>query len=158
MVKIVGQALQAAGPALHVNAEILAGLARTKNRKIVQMKVDIMGDKEVRPAVFVVVAERSATGPSGLAAKPSRLRDIGKRAISTVTIKHNAIETSDEQVGPAVVIVVTDSHAHRPARIAHAGLVGNIGKSSIMVVVKQGAASLNAVARHVNALRVGEIN
>src|SRR5579863_7051800 len=58
----VASAFQAARPALHGEAVILAGFAGTKFGEIVEMEVYVMGDKEVGKAVGVVIAESGAGG------------------------------------------------------------------------------------------------
>ena len=80
-----------------------------------------------------------------IAGEAGALRHIGECAVAVVAIKNDAAEAGDQQIGPAVVVVVADDGAHGPAGIAHAGLVGNIGKCAVMVVVVERAARLLAV-------------
>ena len=72
--------------------------------------------------------------------------------------RHHAAETGDEQVGPAVVVVVAHHGSLGPAGIAHARLVGDVGKRAVVIVVVERAARLLAGLRHLHALRIGEVD
>ena len=48
-----------------------------------------------------------------------------------------ASNVGDEQIRPAVVIIITDGYTHAIARASDARLLGHIGKGPVMVVVKQ---------------------
>src|SRR6185369_8825594 len=61
-------------------------------------------------------------------------------------------------VGPSVVVVVADRRAHPPAWISDTGLVGNVSKRAVMVVMKQGTSRFLALKRRFDCLCVGEVN
>ena len=44
---------------------------------------------------------------------------------------------ADEDVGPAIVVVVANGHAESPAVVGDAGLFGNIGESAVVVVMEE---------------------
>jgi len=56
-----------------------------------------------------------------------------------------AVQTGDEDVGPAVVIVVADGNAHVVTGAGQSGFFGDVGKRQIAVVVKEAVAELRAV-------------
>ena len=91
-------------------------------------------------------------------ASPACLGDIGKRAVAIVAVQDDAAETGHQHVGPAIVVVVADHGAVRPAGIRHACLVGHIGKGAIVVVMEEGAARLLPGQLHVHIGRVGEVD
>ena len=68
------------------------------------------------------------------------------------------MRASDQNVGPAVVVVVCDCSAHRPARIANAGAVRNVSKGSIVIVAIERTAGFFALKSHLDRGRVGEID
>src|ERR1700691_252452 len=63
VVEVGRGALQPTRAALHVDSAILARLAGTERRKIVQMKIHVMRDKQVDPTIAVVVAKGRARCP-----------------------------------------------------------------------------------------------
>ena len=79
----IARALQAPWTALHGETVILAGLARTEFRKVVEVKVDVMGDEEVYPTVAIVVAESGAGGELSVI-QAGLLSHIGKSAVAVV--------------------------------------------------------------------------
>jgi hypothetical protein len=54
----VSCSLQAAGTALHLNAVIFASRSAAKPRQIVQMEIDVIGDREIHQSIAVVIPER----------------------------------------------------------------------------------------------------
>ena len=55
-------------------------------------------------------------------------------------------ELADEQIEPAVVVVIEPDRAGGPSRRGHAGFFGHVGKSAVAVVVIENA---SAVLRYV---------
>src|SRR5215471_21538062 len=98
------------------------------------MKVDIVRDEEIDPAIPVVISERSSSGPSILASEPRGSRHIRESSITIIVIEHHPAKTSHQKVGPAVIVVVADRRAHGPARISHSRLVGDVGERAVMVI------------------------
>ena len=158
VVQIVRRSLQAARAALHIDAQVFAGVARTECRHIVQAKIHVVGDEEVVPAVAVIISKGCSRGPLGVAAQPGAFGHVGKGAIAIVAIEHHPTKTGHQQVRPPVVVVVPYHRPHGPAGISHAGLVRYVRKCPIAIVVIEGAACLPAVQSHIHALGVGEIN
>ena len=50
VVEIVGRSLQAARPALHIDAHVFAGVPRAEGGHVVEMEIDIVGDERDRPS------------------------------------------------------------------------------------------------------------
>jgi hypothetical protein len=70
--------------------------------------------------------------------------------------QHDATEARDEEIWPAVVVVVANGRAHSPARIADASFIGDVGKSSIVVVVVERAFCTGAGEGHIDVGGIGE--
>src|SRR5271154_3062739 len=63
VVEVGRETLQPTRPALDIDSAILAGLAGTERRKIVQMKIHIMRHKQVNPTIAIVVAKGRSRCP-----------------------------------------------------------------------------------------------
>src|ERR1700674_3293837 len=98
--------------------------------------------EKIGPAVAVIVSKGRSRGPAGIAAKSAGFGHIGKCSVAVIAIEHHAAHTSPQQIRPAVVVVVANGSAHRPAGIAYPCLLGDIGECSVVVVMKQGAPGL----------------
>src|SRR5208282_2196302 len=67
-------------------------------------------------------------------------------------------EAGDVEVGPAIVVVVANGAGHGEARSSDAGLVGDVGKSSVVIDMVESAAALLAFDGHLDARGIGEID
>ena len=65
------------------------------------------------------------------------LADVGECAVAVVVIQNVLAEVGDEQIVPAVVVVVADAHALSPARVRDSGLRGHVGEGAVAIVAKQ---------------------
>ncbi len=117
-----------------------------------------MRDEEIGPAITVVVAKCCSCSPRGITTKTGPFRYIGKSTIAIVAIEHHPTEAGDQQVRPAIVVVVTDDCTHRPARIAHTAFVRHICEGTVVVVVVKRALRLLAGKLHLDVLRVREVD
>ncbi len=106
VVQIVRRSLQAARAALHIDAQVFAGVARTECRHIVQAKIHLVRDEEVVPAVAVIISKGCSRGPLGVAAQPGAFGHVGKGVIAIVAIELHPTKTGHQQVRPPVVVVV----------------------------------------------------
>ena len=79
--EIVAIALESGGPALHGHAVILTCLAGAKVWQVIQMEIDIIGDKNIRPSIAVVIAEGSAHGPARVHVEASLFGNVGEMCI-----------------------------------------------------------------------------
>src|ERR1700679_305390 len=69
VIEVIARAFQSTRPTLHSHVVILASLLRSKGRQIVQVKIDVVCDKQVRPPIAVVVSEGSPGRPPVVAAQ-----------------------------------------------------------------------------------------
>src|SRR5262249_30738357 len=85
-------------------------------------------------------------------------RDIRESSVAVVTVKDVSAEASNVEIGPAIVLVISDCAAHGKARCRDSGFVGDIRKRSVVIVVIEGAASFLSFDGHVYGRRVGKVN
>ncbi len=68
------------------------------------------------------------------------LSDISKGAVTVVVIEHAAVEISDVEILPAIVVVVACSHAETPAAMIYPCFCSHVGKCTVVVVAVELAA------------------
>src|ERR1700691_5582548 len=117
-----------------------------------------MCNKEVRPAVAVVVTKSRTRRPTRILVQPRLSGYVAERAIVVVAVEDDPAKTGDQQIGPAVIVKVSNGRPHSPAGIADTGLFRNIGKRAIVVVMEERTARFAAGQRHVDSGRIGEVN
>ena len=122
----VGLAGQPARAALHGDAAVLAGLVLAELGQVLQVDLHVAADEEVEVAVAIVVGEAAARPTSRRPRTPAARGDVGERAVAVVAIELVAAEGGDVEVLPAVAVDVGGADAHAPARMADAGLVGDV--------------------------------
>ena len=130
----IARAAQSARPALHVDAAIFAEWRAAEAGKVVEVKIDVVGDHQIHEAVAVIVAKGCAGRPAAVGDAGFR-RYIGECAVAVVAIEDIAAEAGDIKIGPAVVVVVADRSAHGEAGGGQSGLCGHIGKCAVVIVV-----------------------
>ncbi len=97
--------------------------------------LDIVADHQVQMAVLVVV-HPSGAGAEFLGPQQARfLCDIRERAVAVVVKKAALPVGGDEKIVEAVVIVVTDGHAHSKQFDVEPSLVRHVGERAVMIVV-----------------------
>src|SRR5277367_866561 len=98
--------------------------------------VNIPRNKEVEPTVPVVVSKRRSGRPI-----PQRysclFRYVSERSVMVVVIQPILAKIGDIDIRPSIVVVISHCDAVPPTIVCHSGLGGNIGKCSIVVVMKQ---------------------
>src|ERR1017187_9947272 len=98
--------------------------------------MDVAGDKQVEPAIAIVISKRRTRGPP-----PKRdtglLRYVSEGAVVVVVVQPVFAIVGYEDIGPAVVVVVADCDAEAPAVVGHAGRRSNLGTGAVVVVVKK---------------------
>ena len=112
-------------------------------RIMVEPVVVRIGDKQVLPSVIVVVGEDRPHGRRRFTVLPISDVKIGSRiregAIPVVVVeitRHSVVGNID--IGPAIVVVVSDCYSHRPARLAiDTRLLRHIREGTIPVVMEQ---------------------
>src|SRR5579859_7706338 len=103
--------------------------------------LDVVGDDQIKPAIFVVIEPARAGGPASFVSNTSSCRDIGKGTVAIVVIKNRAPITGDIQIGIAIIVEVSDSHALAVVPFsANAGFLRHVGEGTIAVIVVKRAA------------------
>ena len=136
---------------------VLARCVFAEDREIVQVEIDVVRNEQIDEAVVVVVAEGQSRSPALVAVETGFLRHVRKRPVVVVVVEHDSAEAAYGEVGPAIVVEVANGHAHRPAGIADACLVGDVRKGAIVIVVIERAARSRPGLVHRDAGRVGEV-
>src|SRR5215468_7302821 len=94
-------------------------------------------------AVAVVVNPGASGAPADALVMQACLPgDIGERAVAIVVPQNVMAPIGEEQVVPAIVVIITDTYAHAPAGALQAGLLGNVCKSAVAVVLVEMAGGL----------------
>src|SRR5580700_5871884 len=83
------------------------------SRLVLHIVVEITGDKEIEPSIPVIIAPRRAIGPVS-ESHSSLLGDIGKCSVMIIAVQPVLTEVGNEDIRPAVIIEVRDSHAKAP--------------------------------------------
>src|SRR6202050_3528423 len=119
---------------------------------VIKHVLAVVGDVQVFKAVVIVIADANALTPAGMR-EPSSPGDVGKGAVAVVVIQMIGRSTGrgrtiqrrpvdDENVGPAVVVVVKGCHTgagglddvffcvHAAEGVGHgeAGVLGDVGE------------------------------
>src|ERR1700679_2920293 len=108
---------------------------------LIYLPLAVVHDKEIEQAVVVVVEPAGADRPHFFTveecpAQSGFCRDIGESAVPVVMKQLIAGDIGDEQIGPTVIVVVADGHAHAVASPRHASLFGYVGKRAVVIIVK----------------------
>src|SRR5271157_1045947 len=112
--------------------------ARFRHGSRCQIEVNIVGDEKIQAAVAVIVNKGAAGVPSRALARHAGLfADVGERAVAVVVIEDVLAEVGNEQVIPAVVVVVADANALPPAGVAQASFRRHVGECAVTIVAKQ---------------------
>ena len=157
-VERVAGAFESAGSALDGDTVVLAGFAGAELGQIVEVEVDVVGDEEIGPAVGVVVAKGGTGGPGVVGRETGWRGDVGEGAVTVVAVEDDAAEAGDEQVRPAIVVVVSDDCTHGPAGRADAGGIGDVGEGAIVIVTVESAFGWFSSEGHGDAGGVGEVD
>src|SRR2546430_16498127 len=96
------------------------------------MELGKLADKEVEPAVIVVVKPHRPGAPSGNT-DASTLGYISESSVPVVVIKDVSPVLSQVKVGKAVAVVVPHGDAHAVAP-RHTGFLGDVGERAVAIV------------------------
>ena len=103
---------------------------------VLRRPLDVVGDDQIEPAIFVVIEPSGAGGPSAFVGDAGFGGDIGEGSVAVVVIENGAAVAGDVEIGIAVVIEIADRNALAVVSFAaDAGFFGDVGKSSVAVVV-----------------------
>src|SRR5260370_17134315 len=121
---------------MHIDSAILAVGRFAEAGKVLEVKIDVIREHQIKETVAVVIPERSAGGPASVG-NAGFGGHIGEGAVPVVVVKNVAAETGHVKIGPAVVVVVTDRSTHRKAGRGQAEfLLAITDLSSCLVVLK----------------------
>ena len=99
-----------------------------------QVEIDIVGHEQIEAAVAIVIDESAACVPAfAVSGHAGLFADVSKSAVAIIVIENAFAEVSDEEIVPAIVVVVADANALAPAGMGHAGF-RDVGKGAIAVV------------------------
>ena len=113
---------------------MLAELVVPALKFVVPAVVDKTAEKQVQTAIVVVVEPDRAGGPAGF--RQTRFfRHIGERPIVVVLIKNAFPIRGDEYVRPAVIVEISDRHAHPERAAGNTRLLRNIRECAVPVVL-----------------------
>src|SRR5437016_4010229 len=89
-------------------------------------------------AVAIVVEEGAAGVPSRLRLQQAGfLRDVGEGAVAVVAIEDVLAVIADEEVVPAVVVVIADTAALAPSRAGESRFHGNVSEGAVAIVFEE---------------------
>jgi len=119
----------------------VAGPALAAPQVILRCPLDVVGDEQIEPSVFVVVEPSGAGGPSAFIDNSGFGRDIGESAVAIVVIKDSAAVASYVQIGKTVVVEISDGDTLPIMPLAaDTGFLGDIRKRSVAIVAIERAA------------------
>src|SRR5258708_19319152 len=102
------------------------------------MGINVVGDKQVEPAVAIVVDEGAPGIPAlAIAGDAGFFAHVGKGAVAVVVVENILAKISDEEIFEAVIVVIANADALSPARVRHTRLGRDIGESAITIVFEQ---------------------
>lgn len=126
--------------ACHRNTFILAELPRAGLRKQVKVPplVDVVCNEQVKASIAIIVNKDASRVPAPrIASDPCSFGQFGKGTIPVVMVKQILSVTGHEEIVPSIAVIITYAHALTPTRMRQSGSGGDVGESSIPVVVKQ---------------------
>ena len=108
-------------------------------------------------AVFVVVEKSAAGVPAQAILQQAGLfGDVGEGAVAVVAEQRVLAVVADEEIVPAVVVVVAHAAGLAPAGAGEAGLEGDVGKRAVAIVLEEMADRLLAFGKAFEAPAVDE--
>src|ERR1700738_3519880 len=103
---------------------------------MIRVELDVAGNEKIDQAVTIIVAPRGSGRPPAQS-DASFFRYLGESAVVVVVIQAILAVVGDVNVRPAVIVIVSDGDAKTPALVGNTGFVGDVRKSSVVIVVKQ---------------------
>ena len=150
-------ALESARPALHVDTTVLAGWNSTESWQVVEVKINVAGDRQVDEAIVIIIGKSGARGPTAASRQARFLGHIGESSVAVVTVQNIWPQAGNEQIGPSIVVVIGDGPSHGETGRANSRFFGHVCKRSVVIVVIQRAARHNPLQRLTDGGRIGEV-
>src|SRR6266404_6711127 len=116
----------------------VAGAVLAAPNIIFRRPLDVIGDDEIEPAIFVIVKPAGAGGPAAFVGDPGFCSDVGEGAVAVVVIEDAAAVPGYVDVGIIVIVEVTDGYALAIMSFAsESSFSGDIGEGTVAIVVVQ---------------------
>src|SRR5207253_2397613 len=107
---------------------------RLRHRRSGQIHIDVVSDEKIKSSVAVVVDESAACVPARPFASHARfLADIGEGSIAIIVVKNVLAVVSDEEVVPAIVVIVADANPLSPTRVRDPSLRSDVGETAVTI-------------------------
>ena len=136
----------------------MAIIAAARFRRLTQIQIDIVCDKEIKITVAVIIQKSAAGAVAGARDRQlSLFGNILKCPIAFIAVQHVMAVIGNEKIRLAVIIVVADAHALRPSFAAESGLGRDVSKMPVSLVVIK-LRQIDAFGRPVKARAVRNKN
>ena len=114
-------------------------------RRSLQVILNIGGEEQIQVPVAIIVDECTTRTPARRSRRrrqPRPLRYIGEGSIAVVAIEFVLTVVRTEQVLKAIVVVIADTYSHSPPGREQAGLLCDICKGSVAIVLVETVAGI----------------
>ena len=102
-----------------------------------QVESQVVRDEEIEPAVAIVIHEGATRAPPDARCGQPRPRSRILESAAAIPVEHVLAVVGEEQVGPAVVVVITGAYARCPSGAPQARGLGHILESPVSLVAIQ---------------------
>src|SRR6185436_20051823 len=102
----------------------------TKRRAVFKIPLHVTRDKQIEPAVAIVVEPAGTRGPT-FRNVWKFARDVTESGVAVVAIEIIRFVSTDEQIDVSVVVVVSSSNAHAVSGAFESRAFGHIGERSV---------------------------
>src|SRR5262249_23824194 len=110
-----------------------------RQRSGLGIEVNVIGYEQVEAPVFIVIEKSAAGVPApfavtGIGGDAGLLRDVGERAVAVGAPQRAIAPVGDQQVIPAVIVVISRAYAVPPTGVRDTGLIGHVSERPVAVV------------------------
>ena len=100
-----------------------------------EIETDVVGNKNVKMAITVVVEEGATSSPAGgLSQKTGGFGYVGEGSIAIIAIKLVLTKVRAKQILKSIVVIVADTNSTSPSDIVKAGFLSNISENTVAIV------------------------
>src|SRR5438876_7937925 len=129
---------QSARSTFHGNAFPIAIGVFSRNWRMFDGETDVVGDKQIKVPVTVVIQEATSGSPSWLLVqKACGFGYIAESSVAIVAIEDILSVVSAKDIFKAVVVVVSDANRGRPIGRAQASLFRDISECPVTIVLTE---------------------
>ena len=101
------------------------------------VKVQVAGDKEIQASVVIEVAKGASGMPFRRLPQARCFAHLGKSAVPVVSVQQVKADGGDQNVGVAVVVVISGVRAGSPIWVGKSGLLRDILEMPVAFIVIQ---------------------